>query len=60
MTEEPTDLDKRTRWLLSPKPKSDGLRQKLSDGMKAFNKRTGKSTIIANRLIARRRKAKKR
>jgi hypothetical protein len=40
------------------KPSSDEIRQKQSDAMKAFHRKTGKGTLAANRLIAQRRKAK--
>ena len=58
MTEETVDREKRTGWIYSPKPPSDELRQKLSDAMKAFHRKTGKGTLSANRAIALRRKAK--
>jgi hypothetical protein len=58
MTQEPIDHEKRTGRAYSPNPPSVELRQKLSETMKEFNRKTGKATMTANRLIARRRKAK--
>ena len=58
MTQDPVNHEKRIGNPFSPKQPSDELRQKISDGMKAFNRKTGKGTLVANRLNARRRKLK--
>ena len=58
MTQDPVDQEKRIRRISSPESSSDGLRQKQSEAMKAFNRKTGKCSLTTNLYIARLRKAK--
>ena len=57
MTHGPIDHENRRGQAYSPKPLTSELRQKRSDAMKAFHRKTGKGTLNANRLLARCRKA---
>ena len=47
------DHKKRIGRPYSPKPPSDEQRRKLSETMKAFNEKTGKLTLMGNRIAVR-------